>query len=101
MKAQQNAANPGSIKDAEQNQKAQRKQELDDLRSVLATTAGRRFLYRFLAGCGVFRTSYTGTVETYYKEGGRNIGLNLMHDLEEADLEAYATLIRENRKVKE
>lgn len=98
MKAQTNAANPLSIKEADQNQKAARKQELDDIRFVLSSVQGRRMLFRQLAVSGLHRSSMTGSVWTYFHEGERSIANRLLIDIEEADTEAYFQMVRENRK---
>jgi hypothetical protein len=96
---QTNAANPAKVKEAGDREKLLKKQETEDLKAVLSSVAGRRFLHRQLSVCGIYRTSMTGTVYTYYNEGARQVGLNLMAEIEEADIEAYALLVRENRKV--
>lgn len=56
-------------------------QEADDLRSVLATEQGRRFMWRLLTQTGVFKSTFTGDNETFFLEGQRNIGLFLLQDI--------------------
>lgn len=73
-----------------------KKQELADLRLILDTKSGRRFIWKYLGICGVFRSSFTGNSETFFKEGQRNVGLQLMAEVHEADIEMYALMSKEN-----
>lgn len=94
-----NAANPGMVKNQERKSKDARKQAVEDIRLILSSVNGRRFFWRYLTECGVFKTSFTGNSEnTIFLEGQRNIGLMLMSDLNEADPKAYITMLNENQK---
>lgn len=53
-----NAADPRQVKDRERRLKQDRKQELADLRAILETAEGRRFLWRLLKHCGLYRTPF-------------------------------------------
>lgn len=62
----------------------ERKQEICDLQDLMALPAGRRFMWRLLAACGVFRPSYQGDAErAIYNEGRRGIGIPLLADIVE------------------
>jgi hypothetical protein len=65
------------------------------MRYILSSRQGRRFLWRYLERCGVFKTSFDGTSRTYFNEGERNIGLKLLADVNEANIEAYVTMMKE------
>lgn len=54
----------------------ERKIEISDLLEVMATPAGRRFVWRQLEIAGVYLACYTPEAE-----GGRRIGLLLLADL--------------------
>jgi hypothetical protein len=75
-----------------------RDHELGDLRSVLATAEGRRLVWRYLTRCGVFKTSMTGSSQTFFLEGQRNVGLWLLADINAADPGAYVTMLAESRE---
>ncbi len=92
-----NAADRSQVKQAEYKQKRSRENELDDVRHVLSTPNGRRFFWRYLSECGVFKTSFDGSSRTYFNEGERNVGLKLMADVNDADPEAYVTMLLESR----
>jgi hypothetical protein len=94
----QNAANEKQVKNAELKERDLRRQELEDMRFILSTPQGRRFIWRYLTRCGVFALSYSHSgSETAFNEGQRNIGLKLMAELSEADASAYVTILKENK----
>lgn len=58
----------------------QLEQERKDLRAVLSTAEGRRFIWKMLGDAGVFRSSFVvGSPDTTaFNEGARNFGLVLL-----------------------
>ena len=95
-----NAADSEQVKEAAEREKLQAERDLNDTRWVLSMPQGRRFLYRLLAECGVYRSSFTGSSETFFREGQRNVGLKLLEELEVADAESYLLMLREGNKQK-
>lgn len=93
----ENASDEGQINKAKQKVESKRDQELNDMRFVLAHPQGRRVMWRMLERCGVYRTSFTGNSTTFFNEGERNVGLKLLADIEEADLDAYIKMKRETK----
>lgn len=53
----------------------------NDISNLVSTDAGRRFLWWLLSITGVYLPSYTGNSDTYFNEGRRAIGLEVMHRL--------------------
>lgn len=99
-----NRALVGNAADKEQTEKADwkatdlRKRQLEDLRAVLEGSFGRRFVWRYLGLCGVFHSSFAVNAEqTAFNEGQRNIGLQLLADVNEADPDAYAKMLNEKK----
>lgn len=76
-----------------------RKQDIRDLRALLHTREGARFLSRLFDMAGVFAISYvTGDAgATAFNEGARNVGLRVYADVLEADEEA-GVLLRTGRR---
>lgn len=72
-----------------------REKELEDFKQILATKAGRAFLWRLLEWCGVYHTSFTGNSTTFFNEGKRDIGLKLIEEIFSADPKAYGLLREE------
>ena len=92
-----NAADVDQVKSAESKQKRKRDYELDDVRYILASPQGRRFFWKYLDFCGVFRTSFTGNSQTFFNEGLRNVGLKMLSDLNDADPNAYVKIMNEQK----
>ena len=84
---------------AEKNRQ-RREEEINDLRAVLSSVSGRRFIWRLLERGGVFRSSFNAESDSYtaFNEGRRNLGLLVLNDILEADLDAF-TLMQEEAKV--
>lgn len=91
-----NISKPGSVNEYKKKEDRKLQRDFDDLKAVLSTRNGRRFLWRTLSNCGVFELSYTGTSETYFREGQRNIGLKLMSEINDADKTAMSLMMRES-----
>ena len=66
-----------------------------DLTTVLSTANGRRFLWNLLAKCRVFHSCYTGNNDTFYNEGRRDVGLEILDNIMRVDADAFATMQRE------
>ena len=77
-------------------QKRERLKEIDDLRKILKTPEGRRYLWRQLGKCGIFRNSFNpNSNHTAFSEGQRNVGLALLIEINEADITAFAKMQNE------
>ena len=74
----------------------QRQQE-EDVRAVLATETGRRFVWALLDGhAGVFGASYTGDgVSGAYGEGRRSVGIGLMLLVQRLAPDLYVRMVQE------
>lgn len=95
---QTNVSKLDHIKKAEGREKRKRDTELDDIKWVLSTPMGRRFIWRYLGECGIFRSSFVGQFQTFFHEGERNIGLKLLADVNDSQPEAYVIMMKEARK---
>jgi hypothetical protein len=92
-----NAANEDQVKEAKLREKYGRDREVEDVRSILSSVYGRRFIWRYLDVCGVFKTSFTGSSQTFYLEGQRNIGLKILADINEANPDAFVQMMKESK----
>jgi hypothetical protein len=68
-----NAADPEAVAKQQEKIKAQRVQDLEDIRQLLSTIYGIRFFRRMVRDGRVFSTSMTGDTWTYFNEGARNL----------------------------
>lgn len=75
----------------------QRDQERKDLRAVMKTAEGRRFIWKMLGDAGVFRSSFVAgsSDATAFNEGARNYGLALLGDIMNDAPEKYLTMQKE------
>jgi len=90
-----NAADKKQVDEAKGKENRSRDQELEDLRQVLSTRQGRRFYWNLLSFCGVFESSFTGNSQTFFLEGKRTVGLKMLANLNDAQPEAYVTMMNE------
>lgn len=73
-----------------------RELELQDIRKVVSTREGRRFLWRLLAEAKVFGSCFTGNSATFFNEGRREFGVFLLTEMLQADKQAYMLMQDEN-----
>lgn len=73
-----------------------RKQEVEDIKWLMAHPAGRRFVCRVLAESGVHRTSFHASGSTMaFNEGRKHVGYVLTGELLELVPEAYLKMLKE------
>lgn len=72
-----------------------RDREKSDIAFILSDARGRRFMWRLLSMTGIYRSSYTGDSKTFFREGERNIGLQVMRDIHEINPEAMTQMLKE------
>lgn len=75
-------------------------QERDDFKWLMGSKRGRRIVWRLLERTGVYRTSFTGNSETFFREGQRNVGLMLMAQIHEVCPDQYALMLKEQNDVR-
>ncbi len=93
-----NAADPKQVKFAGRTEKGTRESELDDLRQLLATEPGRRFIWRVLGYCRVWSDSFDVTTNVMaFNAGMQNVGNFILGDVRAAEDEALFLMMRENR----
>ena len=83
-------------KRSEEESKRNREHEIADLNKILGTPEGRRFIWRWLGLAGIFRSSLSqNAMTTQALEGARNIGLQLLGEVNEANTYAFAKMQQE------
>lgn len=76
-----------------------RRQELEDLKSVMSSEAGRRVLNRFVVTTGIYQCSYNPNLpdsHTVFKEGSRNIGLMMVAEMQAASPGLFRKMLEEH-----
>lgn len=67
-----------------------------DIKSVFDNPAGRRVLNRLLSICEIYNDTFTGNSRTFFLEGKRSVGLEILDMVMETDVEIYIQTLREN-----
>ena len=75
----------------------ERKKELEDIRWLMGHKQGRRFVMRLLEKAGIYRTSFTGNSETFFREGMRNLGLFVLSEVMEVTPDQFALMLKEQQ----
>lgn len=83
----------------EQRAKRKRDRDINDLRVIIATVEGRRFLWRLLSEGKIFVDGYVHGDKGYgttYSAGRRSVGLWSLAEIMEAKPEAFMQMQREH-----
>ena len=100
--AVKNAADAGQVKKAGETDKSIRLQELNDIRSIMNTPQGRRFINRLIHDICHYHAddfNHSGSI-TFKSLGERNIGRLVLSDVYEATPEAWLLTLKENMNFK-
>jgi hypothetical protein len=93
-----NAGDESQVKERIQRAKTARENELDDLKLVLDTKPGRRFIWRMLVASELFAVAEVMNASIYALEGRRKLGKLLFNDVMEAKPEAYLLMMKESKE---
>lgn len=69
-----------------------------NMREVVKTTQGKEVIWAILAMCGLYTESFTGNSQTFYMEGKRAIGLEILQLMEDTDKTLYARMLLEAQR---
>ena len=72
-----------------------RVQYIEDIRTLVAVPAGKRFFRQLFEDGYIFRTTFTGNSQGFFLEGHRNLALKIFQDVCEAAPEAGAAILLE------
>ena len=87
--------------------KGKNKEDLDyitlcgNIKELLKTRQGKDFIWYILSISNLYGDNFTGNSHTFYLEGKRSVGLEILQLLEDVDPTAYATLLLDHQKTKE
>lgn len=92
-----NAADPKQVKNSKKMQKHLRNKELDDLRFLLSTPQGRRYLWRHLDWCGLYRSPEDSRGDVTQRNiGAQNVARKVLAEIVEADPRSWLLMQQEN-----
>lgn len=71
---------------------------VSDLKKILSSEEGRRWIYGLLEKCYVFRSVMTGNSYTFFNEGMRQVGLMIMDEISHVGPDTYSNMHQESFK---
>lgn len=93
-----NASSPKQVERAQSKQKDQARQQMDDIRTLLETAEGRRFLWRLLGHCRVFESVFEPNSRMAYNSGMQDVGHFVLGEIMKARPEAYILMMQEHQE---
>lgn len=91
-----NASDVEQVKEAAKRERIARANDKEDLRFILNSPQGRRFFWRHLTVCGIYKISADQSGSwTYYNEGKRRIALELMQEIVRDCPDLYLLMVKE------
>lgn len=73
-------------------------QEAADFKWLMSDKRGRRIVWGLLERTGLYKSSFTGNSETFFREGARNVGLQYMALVHEHCADKYNLMVSEQRE---
>ena len=92
-----NSASPRDVRKARQKERLTDERDQKDLRDVLSTIQGRRFVWKQLTAAGCFRLDWEANNHGFndFSAGRRSMGNALMAEIMALDPEMYVRMARE------
>ena len=72
-----------------------------NVQEVVKTRQGREVIWHILGLCNIYSDSFTGNSSTFYNEGRRSVGLQILQLLGDADPGIYPRLVLEKNSNEE
>lgn len=91
-----NAASPRQVAKAGIRENEEAAQRKEDLKTVISTPEGRRFIWRMLDHCGVFRSVFSPSAHIYYNSGKQDVGHFLQGEIGRDFPDLYQLMVKEN-----
>ncbi len=93
------ASSKSEIKDADRKIERLNERRADDLKTILSTIEGRRWMWNFLGACNLFQSPWADSGSKLAKNVGKQeIAQDLMNEIIAADSDLYLTMQREAYK---
>jgi hypothetical protein len=93
-----NAADAEQVEGAKFSADERRRREIADLRDVLSTRSGRRFLWRLLSHCRPFASIWESSARIHYNSGQQDVGHFILSEIQSADQESFFLMMKENKE---
>lgn len=89
------AGDPESVEKRKRKAAEVERRRIAGLKMIVENENARTWLWDLLSSCGIFRSSFTGNSETFFREGARNVGLKIQAELAKNFPDALVTMMRE------
>lgn len=93
-----NAADRQQVEKARKTERFARKNEIDDMKFLLAIPQFRRFVWRLLKFCSVFSSIWRPSAEIHHLSGKQDTGHWIMGEVTEADPDAFLLMMKESKE---
>jgi len=95
-----NASNEKQVREAKKKEKRGREHELEDIKQVLNTPSGRRFVWRILNHCKTFESIWHSSALIHHNSGMQDVGHFILSEISESSEELLFELMKDNYKKK-
>lgn len=93
-----NAADPEQVRHAARKERRREEQTANDLRAVMGSPAGRRFMWELLSRAGIYRSVWDNSARIHYNAGRQDFGHELVALITEHDPDGWLAMESEARK---
>ena len=95
---QKNVADEKQVREQGAAVNRERLRELNDIRYLLQSPQGRRFLWRLLSRCKSFGSVWEPSAKIHYNSGQQDVGHFIMAEIVEADENAFLQMMKESKQ---
>jgi hypothetical protein len=92
----QNLTEDELITEAKMKAEESRRQELDDIITVLGTISGRRLMWRLMEKCKTFSSIWDPSAKIHYNAGKQDLGHFIMAEIIEANPKLFTKMMSEH-----
>lgn len=96
-----NVADEGQVRDSGRRARLARERHLTDLKTVIETREGRRYVWSLVLDSGLFKDIWRQSAEIHFLAGKQQMGLHILDDLRALDPTIFATMYLEAHEEEE
>jgi hypothetical protein len=95
-----NSADEEQVEEGKRASKDERRQELEDIKTVLSNASGRRLIWRLMGKCRTFSSVWEPSAKIHYNAGQQDLGHFIMAEIVEADANLLLKMMKEQKEGK-
>lgn len=93
-----NSADQEQVAEGTRKESLRRDQSEDDMKFILGSQSGRRFLWSLIGQCSIYDMHFIGSSESFARQGRQILGNELIRKIARVDPEAWLLMQREANK---